>query len=301
MNDIVVEVSNLTRRFGSTLALDDVNFQASKGGVYGIVGANGAGKTTLIKHLMGLLRPKSGSVKVFGMSPVQEPVKVLGKIGYLSEDRDLPDWMSITELMDYSQAFYSNWDPVYAKELLDTFNLDPRKKIKELSRGMRAQTALIAAVAHRPELLILDEPSSGLDAVVRKDILNAVVRTISEDGRTVIFSSHFLDEVERMSDHVTMIQHGRIAVKGTLESLLHSHHCSNLRFHESLSTAPRLSDVLRIDGSGRSWQVIHTGTVDALSHSVSQMQGEVLDSRNATLEEIFVARVGREQDKAVAA
>src|SRR5688500_19130660 len=171
------------------------------GQAYVLVGANGACKTPLLKHLLGLLRAQTGSVRVFGLDPVRDPVGVLGRVGYLSEERELPEWMRVDELMRYTQAYHPTWDASYARELLETFALDPAKKIKELSKGMRAQAGLIAAVAHRPQLLILDEPSSGLDAVVRRDILDAIVRAVADDGRTVIFSSHLLGEVERMSDH----------------------------------------------------------------------------------------------------
>ena len=143
MTDPVVEVNNLSRSFGKTKTFDCIDFQASRGKVYGLVGANGAGKTTLIKHLLGLLRAKSGSVRIFGEDPVKRPERVLKHIGYLSEDRDIPDWLSIGELMLYTSAYHSGWDPSYADELLDTFSLDPIKKIKALSRGMRAQVALI--------------------------------------------------------------------------------------------------------------------------------------------------------------
>ena len=293
MAEIVVEVKALTRRFGNTIALDEVDFQAVKGKVYGLVGANGAGKTTLIKHLMGLLRTKSGSVQVFGEDPILHPESVLKRIGYLSEERDIPEWMSIDELMRYTQAYHAGWDQTFATELLDTFGLDTAKKIKNLSRGMRAQVALVAAVAHRPDLLILDEPSSGLDAVVRMDILNAIVRTISEEGRTVIFSSHLLEEVERMSDHVTMIHHGRIALDGPLESLSNAHHYINIRFSKNLETKPLLVDALSTTGKGRSWSVIHNGSSQRMHAAVTQLDGEIVESRNATLEEIFIARVGR--------
>src|SRR5690606_6615550 len=111
------------------------------------------------------------------------PVSVLQRIGYLSEERDLPEWMRIEELLRYTAAYYPNWDFAYARELVETFALDTSKKVKDLSKGMRAQAGLIAAVAHRPELLLLDEPSTGLDAVVRKDILNAIIRTVAEEGR----------------------------------------------------------------------------------------------------------------------
>jgi ABC-2 type transport system ATP-binding protein len=155
----VVDFTDLSRSFGGKRALDGVSFRATAGQVYGLVGANGAGKTTLLKHLLGLLRASAGSVRVFGLDPVRDPVGVLGRIGYLSEERDLPEWMRVDELMAYTQAFHPTWDHSYARELINSFGLDPSKKIKELSKGMRAQAGLIAAVAHRPELLILDEPS----------------------------------------------------------------------------------------------------------------------------------------------
>ncbi|GJM13880.1 MAG: multidrug ABC transporter ATP-binding protein [Pseudohongiella sp.] len=293
MTESVVEVKNLSRSFGKTKALDKVNFQASRGQVYGLVGANGAGKTTLIKHLLGLLRAKSGSVRIFGEDPVRNPESVLSHIGYLSEDRDIPDWMSIDELMRYTGAYHSSWDQAYAKELLDTFSLDPSKKISTLSRGMRAQVALISAVAHRPDLLILDEPSSGLDAVVRKDILNAVVRTISEEGRTVIFSSHLLDEVERLSDHVTMIHNGRVVLDSSLEIINNTYQHSSIRFEDPQATAPQLTDSLSIAGNGRSWSAIHHGEAKAFLAATKKLGGEVVESRNATLEEVFVSTVGR--------
>lgn len=296
----VIETQNLSRRFGKTEALSDVNLSLQQGVVYGLVGANGAGKTTLIKHLLGLLRCEQGSVRVFGQDPVTNPQSVLAHIGYLSEDRDIPDWMSIKEFCDYVHAFYPRWDNTYAAELLDTFALDGAMLIKQLSRGMRAQVALIGAVAHKPDLLILDEPSSGLDAIVRKDILNAVVRTISEEGRTVLFSSHLLEEVERLSDHVLMIQSGRVALNESLESLGNSHHFTEVRFKDKLPAFPSFSETISSNGEGRSWHVIHRNSADQLRSSIQQFNGEVVSTRHATLEEIFVARVGRLEDSEAA-
>src|SRR5688572_2508135 len=135
----IVQVQELTRRFGNQLALDQVSLSIEPGSVVGLVGANGAGKTTLIKHLLGLLRPHHGSVRVFGLDPVKHPVEVLGRIGYLSEEREMPEWMRIDELLRYTAAFHPNWNRALAAELMDTFRLDGRKKIKELSKGMRAQ------------------------------------------------------------------------------------------------------------------------------------------------------------------
>lgn len=293
MTDIVVEVKHLSRRFGDTQALDDVSIRLEKGKVYGLVGANGAGKTTLIKHIIGLLKPKTGDVSVFGMNPVQNPEAVYRNLGYLSEERDIPDWMSIQELMDYSQAFHPNWDSAYVSELLSNFNLDVSQRVKSLSRGMRAQVALIAAVGHRPDLLVLDEPSSGLDAVVRKDILNAIVRTISDEGKTVLFSSHLLEEVERMSDEVIMINGGKAVLEGSLEELGESHHCCELQFADKLAAKPLFHRALKVSGEGRSWTVIHNAGMESFDNEVKQLGGEVSSTRRATLEEIFVAYAGR--------
>ena len=301
MEQAVVDVTGVSRSFGNKTALADVSFRAAAGQVYGLVGSNGAGKTTLLKHLLGLLRATSGSVRVFGLDPVRDPAGVLGRIGYLSEEHELPEWMRVDELMRYTQAFHPTWDAAYARELLETFALDPAKKIKELSKGMRAQAGLIAAVAHRPELLILDEPSSGLDAVVRRDILDAIVRAVADDGRTVIFSSHLLDEVERMSDHVTLIHQGRVTLSGVLDEVRGAYHRSRVRFAESFDQPPVLETALAMEGGGRTWSVIHSGSPEQFRHAVLARGGEVIESRDATLEEIFLARAGRTRPQAEAA
>ena len=223
MSESVISVSELTRRFGATTALDSVTLSMPRGAVYGLVGVNGAGKTTLIKHLLGLLRAERGSVRVFGLDPVADPVGVLSRIGYLSEENDLPGWMRVDELMRYSRAFYPAWDAAYAEELRTAFALDSAAKIKNLSRGQKARAGLLVALAYRPDLLLLDEPSSGLDPIVRRDILGAVIRTTAEEGRTVLFSSHLLEEVEQVADHVTMISDGKIVLSAPLAAIKESH------------------------------------------------------------------------------
>jgi len=301
MEHAVVDVNELSRAFAQKTALDGVSFHATAGQVYGLVGSNGAGKTTLLKHLLGLLRATSGSVRVFGLDPVKDPVGVLGRVGYLSEERELPEWMSIEELMRYTQAYHPSWDAAYERELLGTFALDRSKKIKELSKGMRAQAGLIAAVAHRPQLLILDEPSSGLDVVVRRDILDAVVRAVADDGRTVIFSSHLLDEVERMSDHVTLMHQGRVALSGVLDEVRRDYQRSRVRFAEHFDQPPVIDTALMIEGGGRTWSVVHSGSLEQFRHAVAARGGEIVESRDATLEEIFLARAGRGRPQAEAA
>jgi len=219
----VIDVTELTRRFDSKTALDSVTLSLPRGAVYGLVGANGAGKTTLIKHILGLLRAQSGSVRVFGLDPVADPVGVLSRIGYLSEENDLPGWMRVDELIRYSRAFRPAWDDEYAEELRESFALDPAAKVKNLSKGQKARAGMLIALSYRPDLLVLDEPSSGLDPIVRRDILGAIIRTIAHEGRTVLFSSHLLEEVEQVADHVTMINKGKIVLSAPLEDIRESH------------------------------------------------------------------------------
>ena len=291
--EIVIAITGLTRRFGAKLALDNVSLDVARGQVFGLVGANGAGKTTLIKHVLGLYKPASGSVSVFGLDPVANPAAVLGRIGFLSEDRDLPMWMRVEELIRYSCAFYPKWDPNYAESLREQFQLDPRAKIKHLSRGELAKAGLLVALAHRPELLVLDEPSSGLDPVVRREMLEAIVRTVADEGRTVFFSSHLLDEIERVSDQVAMMDNGRIVLLGQLTEILESHHRLTLRFDQPQTKAPALKGALSVAGSGLEWTVVCNGALSELTSAAGSLGAQIVSQEVASLDEIFLARVGR--------
>jgi ABC-2 type transport system ATP-binding protein len=289
----VVDIRRVTRQFGSKKALDDLSLCVPRGGVFGLIGGNGAGKTTVIKHILGLLKAQAGSVRVFGLDPVQNPVGTLGRIGYLSEDRDLPDWMSVAELMRYTQAFFPSWDETYAAELRDAFDLDPSAKIRNLSRGQRARAGLLAALGHRPELLVLDEPSSGLDPVVRRDILGAIIRTIADEGRTVLFSSHLLDEVERVADRVAIIHEGRILLTASMDEIKETHRRVTLRFGQSHNRPPALVGALSFEGEGSDWTYICGGESVQLRRAAEAMGATVVDDAPLTLDEIFVSRVRR--------
>lgn len=287
----IVEIQRLTRQFGNKTALDDVSLTVPRGGVFGLIGGNGAGKTTLIKHLLGMLKTQSGSVRVFGLDPVQNPVGTLGRIGYLSEDRDLPNWMRVGELMRYTQAFFPNWDERYAEELREAFDLDAKARVKNLSRGLRARAGLLIALAHRPELLVLDEPSSGLDPVVRRDILGAIIRTIADEGRTVLFSSHLLDEVERVADRVAIIHQGRIMLTSSMDEIKESHRRVTLRFGQAHDRPPSLVGTLSFEGQGAEWTYICSGESSQLRRAAEAIGATVVGDAALTLDEIFVSRI----------
>ena len=288
----VVEIAEVSRRFGAKLALDRVSLTIPTGGVLGLVGENGAGKTTLIKHVLGLLRAESGRVRVFGLDPAAEPVPVLAQIGYLSEEPDLPGWMRVRELLRYVQAFYPAWDERYAEQLREQFSLDSNARVRALSKGQRARVGLIAALAYRPALLVLDEPSSGLDPIVRRDILTAIIRTIADEGRTVLFSSHLLSEVERVSDRIAMLKSGRLVFSGDLADIKQSYHRVTLRFDQSLTSHPNVAGGVGWSGGGQEWTALFNVPAEQVEWSASSLGGRIVQRSSASLDEIFFARTG---------
>jgi len=287
-NDPPIEIQGVTRQFANKRALDNVSLTVARGVVFGLVGENGAGKTTLIKHILGLLRTQAGSVRVFGLDPVTAPAQALARIGYLSENRDLPGWMRVDELLRYTRAFYKSWDDRYAEELRAQFGLNNSARVKNLSRGETARAGLLLALAHRPPLLVLDEPSSGLDPVVRRDILEAIIRTVAEEGRTVLFSSHLLEEVERVSDHLAMMHHGKLVLCGALEDIKAAHRRIVIRFDSALSRPPALDGALTVSGAAHEWTVICNG-IGNVTAAATRLGGKIVSEHSPSLDEIFVA------------
>jgi ABC-2 type transport system ATP-binding protein len=287
-----MRISGLTRRFREKIALDDITLNVTRGSVFGLVGENGAGKTTLIKHILGLLKAQQGTVRVFGLDPVTDPVGVLGRIGYLSEESDLPGWMTIDELVSYMRAFYKGWDDAYARKLITDFEIDRKAIVKELSKGQRARVGLLTALAYRPDLLLLDEPSAGLDPIVRREILAAVIRMIADEGRTVVFSSHLLSEVERVSDYVTMLKSGRVILSDTLDNVKAGHRKVTFRFDVAMESPPSSDLVLHWEGSGREWTAFCNADRGRVATTAAALGAVIVAEESASLDDIFVARVG---------
>jgi len=286
----VVAIDKVTRRYGEKMALDTVDLALPRGKVLGLVGENGAGKTTLIKHILGLLKPDSGTVRVFGKDPVADPASVLSRVGYLSEEDTLPNWMRVDELQQYAAAFYPTWDQAFAERLRNEFGLEKTAALRSMSKGQRARAGLMAALAYRPDLLVLDEPSSGLDPIVRRDILSAIIRTIADEGRTVLFSSHLLGEVESVADQVAMIKKGRVVFCDDLSTIKEQHFRLTLRFNAPLTAPPTWKGSFGWEGSGRDWSALFTGNLGQWEKAVPVIGGQIIDRNQLSLDEIFVAR-----------
>ena len=215
-----VELSGVTKRYGTATAINDLTLTIPRGTTLGLIGPNGAGKSTTIRILLGLLAPTAGVVRVLGLDVATDAPRIRRRVGYVPERHDIYPWMSIGEVIRFTQVFYETWDQSLCNEMIDLFKLDLRKKVKHLSKGMLVKLGLLLAVSHRPELLILDEPTTGLDPIVQEDFLDGVLQTICHNRCTVLFSSHNLGDVRRLADSVCILREGKIIVQRGVDELL---------------------------------------------------------------------------------
>jgi len=218
MNEIVLETEALTKYYGSTLAVDHIDLKIPRGCICGFVGRNGAGKTTAIKLMLGLLRPTAGSSRLLGCDSSALTPAIRQRIGYVTEGHRLFRWMTIGGLEKFQRSFFpKQWDDKFFADMIEYFNLPKKQKIKHLSNGQRAQVSLALALAPNPELLIMDDPTLGLDAAIRRQFLEGMIELIMRQGRTVLFSSHILGDVERVSDRIVVIDRGVLRANCSLE------------------------------------------------------------------------------------
>ena len=215
----VIEINSLDMRYNGNSVIKGLSLSVSEGSVYAFLGRNGAGKTTTIKALLGLLDPAGGTVRVLGSDPAHETKSIMQEIGYVSEDRALYEWMTAGEMIRFTAAFYHNWDHSLAGELAVRLKIKEEVKISKMSRGQKGKLCLLVALAHKPRLLLLDEPTAGLDSVVRRQFIEETIELISEEGRTVLFSTHLINEVERVADWVGILTGGSLALDTRLQDL----------------------------------------------------------------------------------
>ncbi|MFA5263607.1 MAG: ABC transporter ATP-binding protein [Opitutaceae bacterium] len=215
-----IEIENLTHFYGRTEAVHELNLSVTQGSVCALLGPNGAGKTTTLKVLVNLLFPKSGCARVLGVDSRKLGVEQRRQIGYLDESQQMPKWMTVRQLLDYCRHFYPAWDMALEAKLLKQFDLPVDRKLQHLSRGVLMKTMLVSVLAFRPKLLLLDEPFSGFDPVVREDVTRGLLEAAQAGEWTVLLSSHDIEEVERLADRIAMIDEGRLKLSESVEDLL---------------------------------------------------------------------------------
>jgi ABC-2 type transport system ATP-binding protein len=288
----VIQTRDLTKSYGAQRGIIDVDLEVNQGEVFGFLGPNGAGKTTTIRTLLDLIRPTSGKAFVFGIESSVDPVAIHRRVGYIPGEFSLYDRLTGGQTIQYFANLRGGVDRAYQQSLIERFDIDPKRRFKELSKGNKQKIGLVIALQHRPELLILDEPTSGLDPLVQQSFYE-LVREAKAEGRTVFLSSHILSEVERTADRVAIIREGRLVKVDSVEGLRDmAHHQVELRFAGPVPTAafsqlPGVSDVSADD------HVLRMRVSGAITPVVrAAAQYELLDfvSREPTLEETFLAQ-----------
>ncbi|MEP6781295.1 MAG: ABC transporter ATP-binding protein [Gemmatimonadaceae bacterium] len=299
MNSIapVLEFRDIVRAFTKGKpVLNGVSFSIRPEEVVALLGRNGAGKTTLIQIAMGMLFPHEGSVRVFGMSPTDEPVAVKKRIGYVAEDQVLPAGMRIAELIAFHRYLFPDWDTALERELLAKFGLAGNaQKIKQLSKGQARQVALICAVCHRPELLILDEPAGGLDPAARREFLETSIQLLNNQGTAILFSTHHMNDVERLGGRVVLLDDAKVRLDSDLDAL-REHHCVAIipKFQVADgATIERVGGCLRVHLISDEWHAVFRGAPEVVQLQLQQALG-ANDVRcvSVSLEELFIELVG---------
>jgi len=215
----MIEVRGLTHRYGRVTALDDVSLEVPEGSLYALLGPNGAGKTTLLQILMGLRRATAGEASVFGRPVGELTTDQRASISYVAEGQRLPGSMRIEQLEAYLAPLYPDWDRCLAADLRKRFRLDPRRRIRTLSRGERMKAALLCALAPRPRLLLMDEPFAGMDVMVKDELVRGLLESAGQEGWTVLIGSHDIGEVEALADHVGFLDDGRLRLSESMDAM----------------------------------------------------------------------------------
>jgi ABC-2 type transport system ATP-binding protein len=309
---MAIEVSGLSYRYGRVVALDDVSLRVPDGSVCALLGPNGAGKTTLLQVLMGLRRPASGQVRIFGKDRARLSLEDRAGMGYVAEGRGLPGWMRLGEVEEWLAPLYPSWDRDLASRLRDRFELDPARKVKSLSRGEGMKAALLCALAPRPRLLLLDEPFAGMDVMVRDELVRGLLETSAMEGWTVLVTSHEVAELEVLADRVEILHRGRILLSDSLEGLRARFLAVEAELPERLTlAADRIPSGWRgVTQSGRRLRFLYDraeagegGAVNGQPLDVCSREimghlpeGSRVEAEGATLKEVFISVAEKHSD-----
>ncbi len=286
-----IRIKNFTKRYGKITAVDGLTLDVPKGSIFGLLGQNGAGKTTMIRTMLNLLQPTEGSIEVLGLDSVKESLEVRKRIGYLPEEPTYYTWMTVDEIVGFNAAFYPSWDQDLADKLLDDLGLPRDRKLSSLSRGMQAKVGLVMALGPRPELLILDDPTSGLDPVVRHEFLEAMIANVQSEGGTVFFSTHLLHEMERIADEVAIIHEGKLRLRGSLESVKKDFKKLRVIYPNVVPEVFPVEGIVRADRNHHQALLTVQKYDPVMDEALMAAGAETIEVLDLSLEEIFVEMV----------
>jgi len=292
MSATIIQVTDLHKQFKDNQVLTGLNLQIEAGQIVGLLGTNGSGKSTLIKCLLGLLRPTSGTSSVFNENSWDLSSKSKSRLGYVSQEYVLLPWMTVKAMTEYTGAFYEHWDYDYVTLLLKEWNLDEKQRVGALSVGQRQKLAVILALGHHPELLILDEPVASLDPVARRQFLQSLIEFTEEEENTILFSTHITSDLERVASHVVFLQEGIVGFSGELDSLKGQVKRIRLSAEQDLPLSLNIPGTLRsqVDGKHALLAVkdFQTEVMDTLSKDLNA----TFTVEDLNLEEIFLELSG---------
>jgi len=295
-SDYVVETADLSKRYGQFEAVHSLNLRIARQQITGFLGRNGAGKSTTIKMLLGMTHPTTGTGTVLGrpITDARENREMRRHVAYVGEDKQLYAYMTVGQLIRFTKSFYTDWREDAAQRLLKQYQLPPKRKVKALSKGMRTKLALLLALARQPALLILDEPTEGLDPVSIEELLRALVDAAGE-GTTVFFSSHQIAEVERIADRVCIIDHGKLAADLSLDQMRQEYRRITMGF----ATRPPAYDfqfhgIQQVRTVGRQVIVLTSGNADVIVEYARSLVAVSVDVAPVGLREVFLETVKEE-------
>ena len=285
MSTNAIEIRELVKRF-KRFQLGPLNLTVPQGAIYGLIGPNGAGKTTTLDLVMSLGREDEGRIRVFELDPVAQEVEVKRRIGYVSPDLSFAAWRKVNRLVHFMRGFYPDWDDEYCRRLLTKLNLGWEDKIGALSFGAKVKLGLVMALSHKPDLLLLDEPTIGVDAVSKKQIYSELLAAVQNEERTVVIASHSLADIERFADHVGMIKNGKLILEGPTSDMVDPFRM--LDFVYANGSEPKAKGLYIQEQSGDRWRAL-IDTRRGAREQLQAMGAREISETPVTLEELFIA------------
>ena len=290
MNEII-NIKNLAKSFGRKKVLENFNMTLQKGKVHGLIGKNGEGKTTLARMIMGIIPSSEGEIFYKDQKIEFKHTLYKKEIGYIHEDSLFYSWMTIKDLLDFNSSFYPKWNSKKANELLGKFSLDKKQRIRTFSRGMKLKLGLIVALVSEPELLILDDPTSGIDVPTRQDFLRGIIRELSEAGTTILFSTHLIHELERIVDHLSILQDGHLILDEDYQKIKNAAKRVRITFEDSVPEKIEIDGVLKEQREGNVADLVIYPWDNATEKKIDALSPVRWEKEPLTLEDVFISFV----------